>query len=409
MQQVHDRHEVREVAPLDRPVVRLAVGHERPPPGRVEVPALRLRRHQRPERSAVGPCWPRTSAPAAGEPTARPADRGSTAVGVADAASSAAASAVRAARIAGLAGHLLHQTLHASRLHKRRRRFRLRILGVRATFVSVTRQAILSSLFSASWTPGPVGGRACPQPPAVHLDGDHLRRRRHARRQFPPPPFLGLARRVPATSSRADLLRQLLDVAGRDRQAAQAQGEGGVGEGMQARAGGDDLLEQSRGCSRGRQDAADGPLGGKSPGGSRDSGRPVRSVAGVCPAPGGCGPPAAGAQGRPQSGQGCCSPRPSACCSRRVCRVPAVSPAAAARAICSMVAKSTSRPGPSSPKARRATILPHWAARQRSSWMSSGVKERRAMKRPALELRQQRVRDCLLQVTTEDLTWQSCS
>jgi hypothetical protein len=42
----------------------------------------------------------------------------------------------------------------------------------------------------------------------------------------------------------ADFLGQLLDVACRDGQAAQAQGESGVGEGVQADAGGDDLLEQ---------------------------------------------------------------------------------------------------------------------------------------------------------------------
>lgn len=55
-------------------------------------------------------------------------------------------------------------------------------------------------------------------------------------------------------------------------------------------------------------------------------------------------------------------------------------------AICSKVRKSTSRPGPSSPKARRDTFLPHWAARA-LSWLSSSAVNRGVdMARPALKL-----------------------
>jgi hypothetical protein len=118
-------------------------------------------------------------------------------------------------------------------------------------------------------TTAAVGGPR-PQPPAIHRDGDHLRRHGHARRQLPPPALLGLLVACPR-QLRADFLRQLLDRTGRDRQAAQTPGEGGIGEGVQAAARGNDLVQQA-GAVAVAVKARQGPLGGQSPGGSRGSG-----------------------------------------------------------------------------------------------------------------------------------------
>src|SRR5947209_4074494 len=51
-----------------------------------------------------------------------------------------------------------------------------------------------------------------------------------------------------------------------------------------------------------------------------------------------------------------------------------------------MPARSVSGPGPSSPKARRATMLPHREARPRTSWSPSGVSRRGAIALPPFGL-----------------------
>src|SRR5262249_44457092 len=184
----------------------------------------------------------------------------------------------------------------------------------------------------------------------------------------------------------ADLPRQGAHVLRGDGQARLGQGEGGVGERPQARRQQHDQAQGGGGVAA-IIEAQRGPLGGKSPAGRRGSGRAARR--GVAVAAGGAS--ARGwrrtGQGAPQAGQGRVSPRARACCSKALARAPSVRPAAAARATCSIVSKSASRPGPPSPKARRATILPQPWARSRISWSNSGVRWRRGMACPALCLR----------------------
>ena len=127
-------------------------------------------------------------------------------------------------------------------LPKRRRRLRLRVLLMHGA-LQTDQAGQLVLLVLGLMHPRPTVHFAGPQTPAIDLDGDHLRGTRHARRQLPTPALVGLRVAGPGQVG-ADLVRQLLDVACRDRQAGQAQGEGGVGEGVQAGAGGDDLLEQ---------------------------------------------------------------------------------------------------------------------------------------------------------------------
>ena len=216
VQQVHDRHEVREVAAMDRPVIRLAVRHERTPPRRVEVLALRFRRHQWPERPARNHAGHARPHQTPGRPRLG--------LGVQDRRRRRRGllrfrlsrwGVRRAERIARLASHLLYQTLNTPRLYERRRRFRLRILSV--CLVRQRHQAgdLVLLVFRLRDAATAIGGPR-PQTPAIHLDGDHLRGRRHPRRQLPTPTLLGLLvaclRQV-----RADFLRQLLHVAGRDR------------------------------------------------------------------------------------------------------------------------------------------------------------------------------------------------
>ena len=68
-------------------------------------------------------------------------------------------------------------------------------------------------------------------------------------------------------------------------------------------------------------------------------------------------------------------------------------PAGGGAATCSRVVRSVSRPGPPSPKARRATILPHWAAKSRILWSSWGVNLEVAIGCPALNLRRATLTD----------------
>ena len=133
VQEIDDRHEVREVAALDRPVVRLAVGHERPARGGIEVPRLRLPGHHRPEGPAVlqaGQARPH-------QPLGSPrlglgiGDRRGRRRGRLRRFRQSRYGVRGGERIAGLAGHLLHQTLDTPWLHQRGRWFRLRVLGVR--------------------------------------------------------------------------------------------------------------------------------------------------------------------------------------------------------------------------------------------------------------------------------------
>jgi hypothetical protein len=104
-----------------------------------------------------------------------------------------------------LARHLPDQTLNASRPHERRRWFRLRILGV---FSALQRDQagdlVLLVLRLVNATPAVGGPR--PQAPPIHLHGDHRRRPRHARRQFPPPAPRDLLV-ADSCQVRADLLR----------------------------------------------------------------------------------------------------------------------------------------------------------------------------------------------------------
>jgi hypothetical protein len=137
------------------------------------------------------------------------------------------------------AAHLPHQPLDAARLQERRRRLRGRI---RRVLVAVqgdqTGDLVLLGLGVVD-APA-AAGRARAQPPAVHLDGDGRRGFRDGEHPLPPPPLLGFIV-TDGGQFGADGVGQLLDVACGDGQAGQAQGEGGVAEGMQAGAGGDDL------------------------------------------------------------------------------------------------------------------------------------------------------------------------
>ena len=122
--------------------------------------------------------------------------------------------------------------------------------------------------------PRPALRGAGPQPPAIDLDGNDLRRRAHPGRQLAAPAsdelLVALLRQL-AT----DLQGDAPDVAGTDLDPRQVQGEGGVGRGAQACGGLSDHLQHGRAVGVVVQTQG-GPQGGKSPGGSRDSGKPAR-------------------------------------------------------------------------------------------------------------------------------------
>ena len=123
-----------------------------------------------------------------------------------------------------------------------------------------------------SWTTLPGAGT---QTTAIDLDGHDLGGRRHVRRQFAAAVLGGLL--VPCGGQfGADLRGDPLDVAGADLDTGQVQGEGGVGKGVQAGGRLNNLLQHAGAVAVVVQTQA-GPQGGKSPGGSRDSGPPVRA------------------------------------------------------------------------------------------------------------------------------------
>lgn len=88
----------------------------------------------------------------------------------------------------------------------------------------------------------------------------------------------------------------------------------------------------------------------------------------------------------PHCGQGCFSPRSWPCWVVATSKAPSVKPRAAARATSSIWAKSTSSPGPCSPKACLTTIFPHCLASRVTVCNSSGDNFRVAMAWPSLTL-----------------------
>ena len=89
--------------------------------------------------------------------------------------------------------------------------------------------------------------------------------------------------------------------------------------------------------------------------------------------------------------------------------MPSVRPAAAAAAICSRALMSVSRPGPVSPKARRAMILPQPAANSWISWSFWGEIVGCVMARPALYLRKMAPARFSSLFTERSSAWQSAS
>ena len=133
-----------------------------------------------------------------------------------------------AAGPARLTGHLLDQPLHPPRLEEAGRQQALRISAVLDAVQR--RQASDLVLFVLRLVDAaPLPGRPRPQPAAIDLDdhgrrgltrpGASIRRRRR-----------WSARALPQRQVGADLVGQLPRVAGRDRQAGQPHGKGGIGK-----------------------------------------------------------------------------------------------------------------------------------------------------------------------------------
>jgi hypothetical protein len=124
----------------------------------------------------------------------------------------------------------------------------------------------------------PLPGRPRPQPAAIDLD-DHGRRGLvYPGLQLAAAALVGPRVALPRQVG-ADLVGQLLRVAGRDRQAGQPHGKGGIGKRVEPGGGGNDLFEDGRGVAVAVKAQARAQ-GGKSPAGSRDSGRWARDRAG---------------------------------------------------------------------------------------------------------------------------------
>ena len=145
-------------------------------------------------------------------------------------------------QFAGQPLHLLHQPLHPPGLQERRGRLRLRVLVVgRAVQRHQAGDLVLLVLLLVH--PGPAAGLPGAQAAAIDLDGDHRRRRRHARLQLAAAVPGGLVIALPGQLA-ADRAGDALDLAGADLDAGQFQGDGGVGEGAQPCGGLNDLLQQ---------------------------------------------------------------------------------------------------------------------------------------------------------------------
>jgi len=127
--------------------------------------------------------------------------------------------------------HLLHQSLHAPGLQKRRGRLRLRILPVPLAF-QAHQAGDLVLLVLVLMHPRPTTHVAGTQPPAIDLDGNHLRHGGHADRQFATALLSGLVVALPGQFA-THLQGDALDVTGTDLDPGQVQGEGSVGEGVQ--------------------------------------------------------------------------------------------------------------------------------------------------------------------------------
>lgn len=246
MEQIHDRLEVREIALLDGPVIGQAIRHEGPAAGAVEGACVRLPGHHRPERPTLrharhaGPHLP------LGSPRlVLDAAHGRLGLRV----------VVRRGRVppayplvtARLPSHLLDQPLDPTRLEEARRRLRLRVFLVLDT--RERRQAgDLVLLVLGLVDPAARPGRPRPQPAAIDFDDHRRRGLAHTGRQLAAAPLLGLGIATPRQVS-ADFGGQLLHVAGRNRQAGQPHGEGGIGKGGEACGGGNDLFEDGRGVA----------------------------------------------------------------------------------------------------------------------------------------------------------------
>jgi hypothetical protein len=124
---------------------------------------------------------------------------------------------VIAARLAGLTGHLLDQPLHPPRLEKACGRLGLRVSAALDALQRGQAGDLVLLVLGLVDTP-PRPGRPRAQPAAIDLD-DHRRRcLAHTRLQLAAAALLGPGVALPRQVG-TDLASQLLDVAGRDRQA----------------------------------------------------------------------------------------------------------------------------------------------------------------------------------------------
>jgi hypothetical protein len=123
--------------------------------------------------------------------------------------------------------------------------------------------------------------RSSPQTPAIDLDDDYLRHDAHPRGQFPATLLDDLG--VPLLRQFvANFVGDPLDLRATDFDPGQVECEGGLGGGVQLPHGLSDLL-QDVGAEVVVVQTQRRPEGGKSPGGTGDSGRSARGVGGLVP------------------------------------------------------------------------------------------------------------------------------
>ena len=291
-----------------------------------------------------------------------------------------------------------HQAGHARVVAERRRRFRLRVSragrGARAE-----PEGALVFLGLRPLHPRPGAGSPRPQAAAIDFDG------RHRRRQAAAAPRGG---RLVAQAGQvgAGFLGEALDVAAADAHARhRVHGGGHAGAGGALAGAGDAAAAQVRGVAVAAPARA-GPPGGKIPAAGRAvadgrgaGDRAPQAVQGARRALHGAevltirtgavprqglglliGPGGARAWEHPLGG-------------RRGGLLPGVN-------------RSAPGGGPGAPKARRATVLPHRAAKSRSGWRSWGVRGRGARSYPTSDLHHGTNRNGLPRSTTKFFDWQ---
>jgi hypothetical protein len=173
--------------------------------------------------------------------------------------------------------HPPHQAGHAGAVAEGRGRLRLRIVLVRAA-LHAQQAAEFVLLGLGLMHPRPAAGLPGEHPAAIDLDHGQLWRALDLGRQLPAavPDGVGVAA---AGQFGADFLGQAADLTRADVQAAgHAQGLGRLCKGVELGSEFDDLAQQGGAITVPVQ-AESRPQGGKSPGGSRDSGTQARWLA----------------------------------------------------------------------------------------------------------------------------------